>query len=50
MESKAIQYERQAKEPEEKVESVRDTEAKRAWREIAAHWHAMAAQARRNGW
>jgi hypothetical protein len=50
MESKAKQYERQAKEADEKAETVRDSEAKQTWRDIAAHWRAMAAQAKRNGW
>ena len=50
MESKEKEYGRQAKESDEKAETVQGTEARQIWRDIAAHWRAMAAQAKRNGW
>jgi hypothetical protein len=50
MGSKAEQYECEAKEADEKADTAHDTEAKQMWRDVAAHWRAAAAQARRNGW
>lgn len=50
MTSKAKQYEEKAKLADAKADAVHDPEAQQTWRDVAAHWRGMAAQAKRNGW
>ncbi len=50
MASKAEEYRRQADDADKKATVVTDAQAKAIYRNIAAHWRAMAEQAERNGW
>ena len=50
MASKAEEYRRHAEDADKKASEVKDAQAKAIYRNIAAHWRAMAEQAERNGW
>ena len=50
MASKADEYRRNAEDAEKKAGEVTDAQAEAIYRNIAAHWRAMAEQAERNGW
>jgi hypothetical protein len=50
MASKAEEYRRNAEDAEKKASEVTDAQAEAIYRNIAAHWRAMAEQAERNGW
>ena len=48
--SKAEQYKTPAEEAERRAEAVKDSEAQRMYRQLAASWREMPEQAERNGW
>lgn len=50
MASKAEEYRRHADDADKKAGETRDAQAEAIYRNIAAHWRAMAEQAARNGW
>ena len=50
MDTKEQDYLQRAEEADRKVEEAHDFEAKRIYREIADHWRAMAAIAKKNRW